>query len=189
MLVDKNVFRILQLRNTLCPLNNQYVEFPKASKCNLILKDPSRLNEAQRIFACTEIQITCQGERHLGAVIGSEEHKNEYVSSKVLKWVPDLKDLAKIAKDDPQAVLSAFTKSICHRWTFVQRTIPRTSDLFLPLEQCIIKDTLIPSILGRQISDLERQVVSLPVRFRGLGIANPVETAEREFATAKPRSL
>ena len=96
----------------------------------------------------------------------------------------DLQDLAKIAKEEPQAALSAFTKSICHRWTFIQRTIPSTKDLFIPLEECI-KNTLIPSVVGRQVSDMERKILSLPVRYGGLGIANPVETADREYAASQ----
>ena len=73
-----------------------------------------------------------------------------------------------------------YTKSICHRWVFVQRTIPNISDLFIPLEECI-RQVLIPAIVGRKVSDAERMILSLPVRFGGLGISNPVETAIREY--------
>ena len=31
------------------------------------------------------------------------------------------------------------------------------------------------------MSDIERQILSLPVRFGGLGLANPTETAHREY--------
>ena len=67
---------------------------------------------------------------------------------------------------------------------FVQRTIPDTRDLFIPLEDSI-RNCLIPSIIGRPVSDLERQILSLPVRFGGLGIANPVDAAEREYNASK----
>ena len=72
------------------------------------------------------MKIICDGERHLGAAIGSKEFRERYVSTKVAKWVKDVEELSTIATDEPQAALSAFTKALCHRWTFVQRTIPST---------------------------------------------------------------
>ena len=96
------------------------------------------------------------------------------------KWVEDVAVVAKIAADEPQAALSAYTKSICHRWVFVQRTIKDIGHLFQPLEDCI-RDKLIPALVGRAVSDVERQIFSLPVRYGGLGIANPTECADREY--------
>ena len=154
--------------------------FPKPSKSFLVLKDKSMLQVATNLFADTEIQITCQGQRHLGAVIGSDDFRNKYIASKVKKWVQDVVDIAKIAIEEPQAALSAYTKSICHRWVFVQRTIPNTTHLFTPLEE-VICEKLIPAVIGRHVSSIERKILSLPVRYGGLGIANPVETAHREY--------
>ena len=91
--------------------------------------------------------------------------------------------MSEIALDEPQAALSAFTKALCHRWTFVMRTIQGTSELFIPLEKCI-REKFIPAIIGRSVSDLHRRMFALPVRFGGLGIVNPVEIAEREFQTS-----
>ncbi len=53
------------------------------------------------------------------------------------KWVKDVEELADIGKDDPPSAYAAFTKGLCHRWTFVQRTIPGISQLFDPLENAI----------------------------------------------------
>ena len=66
------------------------------------------------------------------------------------------------------------------RWCFLQRTIPNTKSFFIPLEE-VIRDHLIPAIVGRNVSDIERRILSLPVRMGGLGIQNPVETADTEF--------
>ena len=157
--------------------------FPKAVKTVLILKDKSLLPAAKVLFGDTGIEISCDGERHLGAVIGSKEARETYVKKKVEKWVKDVEELSEIALDEPQAALSAFTKALCHRWTFVMRTIQGTSELFIPLEKCI-REKFIPAIIGRSVSDLHRRMFALPVRFGGLGIVNPVEIAEREFQTS-----
>ena len=86
------------------------------------------------MFGDTGIEITCDGERHLGAVIGGKDARESYVKKKVEKWVKDLEELSEIALDEPQAALSGFTKALCHRWTFVMRTIQDTKELFIPLE-------------------------------------------------------
>ena len=66
------------------------------------------------------------------------------------------------------------------RWSYLQRTIPNTSHHFEPLED-IIKKKLILSIVGRKVTPQERRIIALPVRHGGLGIPNPVETANFEF--------
>ena len=70
------------------------------------------------------------------------------------------------------------------RWTFVQRTVCNTSKLFQPLED-VIRQVLLPAIVGRAISDSERNMIALPMRYGGLGIQNPVEIADREYFTSK----
>ena len=78
--------------------------------------------------------MSTRGERHMGAVVGSERFKEEYVSKKVEKWVYDVEQLSNIAKDEPQAALSSFTTALPHRSTYVQKTVSYTGHLFQPLE-------------------------------------------------------
>ena len=116
----------------------------------------------------------------MGAWVGSRAHKEKYVGDKVEKWVEDVKELARLAKDEPQAVYACYTKAIAHRWSYIQRTIPDIKHLFKPSEDSI-RDDLIPALVGRKVSDLEREMFSLPVRYGGMNIRNPVETADKEF--------
>ena len=53
------------------------------------------------------------------------------------KWIKDIEELSMIAQDEPQAALSGYTKVMCHRWTFIQRTIENADNLFQPLEDTI----------------------------------------------------
>ena len=62
----------------------------------------------------------------------------------------------------------------------MQRTVPDVSGLFQPLEDTI-RLQLIPSLTGRQVSDLERRLLALSVRLGGMGLTNPVESADDEF--------
>ena len=169
--------------DALCVTGPKLGYFPKPSKTILIVKSKELLPAAKALFGHSGMKIICDGERHLGAAIGSKEFRESYVSTKVAKWVKDVEELSTIATDEPQAALSAFTKALCHRWTFVQRTIPDTKHLFIPLESCI-RDRFIPAVIGRKVSDIHRSLFALPVRYGGLGITNPVETADREYETS-----
>ena len=139
---------------------------------------------AEEIFGGSGVKITTEGERHMGAVIGSENFKEQYVTNKIRKWVEDVEELADIAQDEPQLVYSSFTKAICHRWTYVQRTIPNIEHHFEKLEEAI-RDKLIPALIGRNVSNIERQILALPVRFGGMGIANPTESSKQFAASTK----
>ena len=78
------------------------------------------------------------GHRYLGAALGTTAFKHLYVKEKVSKWVNDIEELSEIAVEEPQIALSAYTKSVCHRWSFIQRTIGGISHLFRPIEDCLL---------------------------------------------------
>ena len=93
----------------LCELGPGYGYYPKPSKTVLILKNPQLKKAPQYTFRGTGITISCESERHLGAVLGTENFKEKYVQGKVMKWVKDVEGLALIGEDDPQLAYSAFT--------------------------------------------------------------------------------
>ena len=53
-----------------------------------------------------------------------------------------------------------------------------------PLEN-EIRRTLIPALVGRQVSDEEREISALPVRFGGLGIKKPEDDCDHEYHASK----
>ena len=162
----------------------KYGYFPNSSKTYLVVKHPDIAVQARILFAGTGVKITTDGRRYLGSAIGDVSFINSYVEEKVQKWIDDVTELSAYAVEEPQIALSAYTKGLCHRWAFIQRTTPGISSLFSPLEDCI-RDTFIPAVLGRKVSDIERRMLSLPVRHGGLGIQCPVETCEREYDASK----
>ena len=83
-----------------------------------------------------------------------------------------MEKLADIAKEEPQLAYQAFVKGGSARWSYVMRTIPNIQGNLEPLESTI-RHRFIPSVIGRQVSSIERGMTALPVRFGGLGIVNP----------------
>ena len=88
--------------------------------------------------------------------------------------------LAEFAQSHPQASYVAYTFGLRHRWTYFLRTLPNIEHLLKPLERAI-SDILIPSMLDHKCTELERGILSLPVRLGGLGFTNPTQSANAEF--------
>ena len=74
-------------------------------------------DEAERVFR-DEVNITTEGKRHLGAVIGSMEYKDQYCAEKVQGWKGESITLAEIAKSQPHAAYIVFTKGYKSKFTY-----------------------------------------------------------------------
>ena len=138
------------------------------------------MDEAKRIFEGTGVQFTSEGMRHLGAAIGSQTLKASYLQKKIDEWIKNVERLAKIAVTEPQVAFSAFIQRMQSRWVFVLRTVKDISDLMQPLED-VIRQKFLPALLGREVTDQERELFSLPAKHGGLGIANPCIQCDRQF--------
>ena len=53
--------------------------------------------EANTVFG-NEVNITAEGKRHLGAVLGSQTYKDQYCKEKVTKWKAEIETLSEISK-------------------------------------------------------------------------------------------
>ena len=156
-----------------------YGYLPNARKTVLIVKKQF-LEEAKARFGNTGVIITTGGQRHLGAVVGSQCFREQYVKELVEGWVKEVETLAEYAASEQQAAYAAFTFGLIHKWSYFQRTIPNTSNMYKPLED-YIRNKLIPALTGHSCSDFERELFSLPCRLGGLWIPNPVTTASSTF--------
>ena len=136
---------------------------------------------AQSIFEGTQIKIITGGTRHLGAVIGSKESRDDYVMDKVRAWCDEVDLLADIAATQPHAVYSALVHGLFSRWQFITRTIPDISNLLSPLEDKL-HQFLIPALTDRpSSSEVERDILALPAHLGGLGIPNPSTLSQSSF--------
>ena len=159
--------------------------YPNPSKTVLMVGE-EYVEKAKIAFRGTGITISTHGSRHLGAALGSLHFIEECVDTKVKGWIEEIKNLAAIADTQPQAVYAAFFHGTKNKWTYLCRTISGISHLLQPLEDAI-QQKLIPSIYTGQppCSQLERDLLSLPVKMGGMGLTNPTAVAEFEFETSK----
>jgi len=127
-----------------------------------------REQAARSIFDKTAINISTQGQKHLGAALGSRTYLEEYVKGKLEDLVDQVTKLAEFATSQPQACYAAFTFALKHRWTYFLTTLPDIDDLLEPLERAIA-DVLIPPMIGHSCTQSEQDLLALPVRMGGLG--------------------
>ena len=147
--------------------------FVNESKSWLILKNPDELVSAQNIFENSSIKITTAGKRHLGAALGSQDFKKEYISEKIEQWMKEIEKLEEIAESQPQAAYSAYVHGYQHKFRYFLRTIADIREELKPLDE-LITNKLIPSIIGSQLSEMERDLLSLPVSHGGMGLNRPL---------------
>ena len=137
-------------------------------------------DEAARIFQTTNVQITTEGRRLLGAALGTATFTENFVGDRVAALEQELDTLAKVAQTQPQAAHSALVHGLASKWLYLARTIPEISEELQPLENSL-HQRLIPAITGRDpSSNMERDLLALPARHGGLGIAKPPQAARRQ---------
>ena len=126
--------------------------------------------EARKIFAGTAVNIMIEGQRHLGAVVGLKDYKDQYCSSKVTKWTDEIKSLTEIARSQPQAAYTTFIKDYRSKFTYFMRMIPNFEDYMEPIED-ILNSSLIPTLFGSDtpFPDHLTSLFSLPPKEGGLG--------------------
>ena len=101
--------------------------FPNASKTKMIVK-AEYIEKATEMFEGSGIEITTEGQKILGAAIGT--FVEEYVVKKVEKCVDEISALAKIAEMHPHAAYAAFTHVIMGKWQYIMQTIDNIDKFF-----------------------------------------------------------
>ena len=153
--------------------------FVNEGKTVLVVKK-SWEQKAKDLFRGSGIKITVEGNRHLGAAVGTDCFLEEYVCEKAKKLGREIEALADIAQHEPQAAYTAYVAVVKHKWIFLQRTIPCNGDWYAEIEEKL-RNHLLPKLIGKVPDDVERRVLAMPVRDGGMGLPSPRESASENF--------
>ena len=168
----------------LCRLGPLFGYYPEPKKCWLIVK-PRFLEKAKQNFADTKINITTEGKRHLGASIGSESHRNEFVEDKINSLCEELLVLSEIARIEPHAAYTCFVGGFKHKLSFIMRTIPDICHHMTKLDN-IVTTKFLPTITGGMlVNENERLLISLPAKDGGLAIPIFRDLCQIEYENSK----
>ncbi|CAH3041668.1 unnamed protein product, partial [Porites lobata] len=141
--------------------------------------------EAKRVFG-EEVNITTEGQRHLAAVIASQEYKDQYCEEKVRAWKEEIERLSEIAKSQPHAAYIAFTKGYKSKFTYFMRTIGSFKVYVDPIQE-VIEDLLLPTLFGQSepLPNEVRRLATLATGQGGLGIPDLKSEAPQQFAASR----
>ena len=168
----------------LLDISRKYGSFPKPSKTILIVKHEYE-SKAAEIFDDTNIKITSSGQRYLGAVIGSELYRKEYIEDIVSEWGDELLSLTRIAEIQPQAAYSASIHGFKNKYNFFNRTILSIQNHMKVIEE-VLRNQFILAIIGESsISENLRQLIALPIRLRGTAVTTPYLSKEAEYNASR----
>jgi hypothetical protein len=93
------------------------------------------------------------------------------VKRRVSEWVNVIERLSSIAQTQPHAAYAAFTHGLMSKWNYLMRAVHNIGDLLTPLE--VIRLKFLPSLTGQNaFNDVTRELLALPIRLGGLGIAS-----------------
>ena len=105
--------------------------------------------------------------------------------TKVNEWISQLKLLSKIAAIEPQCAYCAFTAGFKHKVTFTMRTIPGICQHLQKLDQYVEK-VFIPALTNGHVpNNIERKLLSLPVKLGGMGIVIFADIAKIEYQNSR----
>ena len=104
------------------------------------------MQSAKYLFDGSGITVIADGDRYLGAaIIGTRTYIEQYVKT---EFIDEVKILSAFALTQPHAAYSAFCHGLIGKWTYLARTIPHSSELFIPLENAI-RTIFLPSLTGQ----------------------------------------
>ena len=144
------------------------------AKSWLIVKT-SELAESAKVFG-DEVNITLEGRRYLGAVIGSKEFKDQYCQERVNKWLREMESLTEISKSQPHAAYVALTKGFKSKFTYYLRTIESFEEYVDPIEE-VIHTSFIPSLFGQRALFLKNLSNLSVYHLRRAGLGFPILSA------------
>ena len=157
----------------------QFGYHPNGCKTWLITKQALE-QTATNVFANTNVHVTTEARKHLGAPLGSESYINSKVSEEVKEWTEELDTLSEIVRIHPHVAYCAYIHGLKSKWLYLTRTTPDICDLLEPIETTL-RQRFIPSLTSKPSpGDQMREVLSLPARLGGLAITNPKATAKEE---------
>ena len=149
----------------------RYGYFLNATKSMLVVKE-AHLAEAERLFAGTNVSITSEGSRYLGAAVGTPQFVEAYARSKIDGWRAKVEKLAVIDQTQPQSAYCALTHALRSEWSFLCRCLDMPSSWLEPVELAV-RNRLIPALTSvSPPNDSLRGVLAQPCRLGGVGIVD-----------------
>ena len=154
------------------------------SKSWLIVKSEALADEAMRVFG-NEVNITTEGQRHLGAVIASQEYKDQYCEEKIRIWKEEIERLSEIAESASHSI-HCLHKRVQVKVHLLHALNNSFEDYVDPI-QGVIDDLPLPTLFGQSepLPNEVRLLVTLKTAQGGLGMQDLRAEVPQQFSASK----
>ena len=150
---------------------------------SIIIVSPDLVQQANDIFGDLNIQVATSA-RFLGGCIGEPDGVRSFVKERVETWVSSVNCLAAATRKYPQSAYCALNRSLSCEWSYLQRVVQGLEEEFAPLRDVILEQ-FAPAILGREVLPRGHKLLTLPVKYGGLALADPVHTAPQAYQNSR----
>ncbi|MEJ2330924.1 MAG: hypothetical protein P8Z33_13945, partial [Gammaproteobacteria bacterium] len=163
--------------------------FPEPEKSWHICSAETEL-AARQAFATEGLTVQfSRGHRYVGGFIGSADTQADWLQPQVATWAAGVRALARIAWRYPQSAYAGLTMSLQAEWQYLMWTIPGIGPALAPIE-AVIWDDFLPSLFGADALDADlRELLALSIQQGGLGIPNPVTSADACYAASTTSTM
>lgn len=128
------------------------------------------------MFRDLQIKIATS-QRFLEGILGNSIEKWQLVIEKVDTWIYYVQKIGQAAQKSLQAAFTTFTKSLQSEWRLFQRITEGFNEEYENLKTAIHQN-FTPNIFAQDISDIQHELFTLPTRYGGLNIQNPIKSSE-----------
>ena len=91
-----------------------------------------------------------------------------------------MQSLSKFAETQPHAAFAAYIHGEQHKFTYFMRTI-QGMEKHLQRVDDLLEHKFLPALFGHNITTLERELYTLPIKLGGLGISNLSEKCVMDY--------
>ena len=150
---------------------------------SIIIVSPDLVQQLTDIFGDLDIKVATSA-RFLGGCIGEPDGVKSFVKGRVETCVSSVNCLAAAARKYPQSAYWALNLSLSCEWSYLQGVVPGVEEEFSPLRDVILEQ-FAPAILGWEVLPQKHQLLTLPVKYGGLALADHVHSAPRAHQNSR----
>jgi hypothetical protein len=125
----------------LLELGPGYGYHPESSKSIVVLVRHN-LERAKVYFADLAFNVQT-GSRYLGGFIGEDENRDEWLASKITRWVDIINQLSMVTGPYPQSAYAGMQMYVQAEWTFVQRVVRGVGEKFGTIREAMHRSFLL----------------------------------------------
>ena len=116
------------------------------------------------MLAESGVKITSERKKYLGYPLRTTEFNKSFCEDLASKFTKMAETLCEISKAYPQEAYAGYIFGLSNKWTYFCRSVSEMRVAIIPLKIVVVKNRLLPTVIGTPISSELRNIVALSTR-------------------------